>query len=243
VKTSMPPKIPGGAPTIFPTRSYAQKVRVGLKAAFNAATFYTSGAEYQYEAMPGFCAGGFITYNISDTFAIQTEFAFTMKGAREEVNIYDLWGDDYWDSDYDSWDYDYDSWYAPRSDASSDEDIIAVTWSVNYLEIPILAKITIPSKGIAKPNLFFGPAIATRLSGTVKYEYLGDEVEEDFEDFKDTDIGLVLGTGIDVDIGRSKLMLDVRATVGLTPLQDYELFEGESELRNFIGSITIGYSF
>jgi hypothetical protein len=158
----------------------------------------------------GFCAGGFITFNITGMFAIQPEVLYTMKGSRYE------------------------------------EEILGETFKLwiklDYLEIPVLVKIMAPSPGGVNPYLFAGPVFALKLSSKMKAEYAGESAEEDIEDLKGTDFGLVIGAGVDFGFGASgmgKMTLDVRYSLGLSTISD---FEGD-DVKNGVFSLMVGFSF
>ncbi len=186
----------------------AQGLTAGLKAGMNIANLHGKDVKEVIGAdlvsKMGFCAGGFITYNINDMFAIQPELLFTMKGAKIEEAGY------------------------------------KETIKLNYLEIPVLAKLSIPTPGNVKPNLFVGPSLAIKLSAKVKWEEAGESGEEDLEEVKSTDFGLVFGGGVDFALGQGKLTVDARYTLGLATADDSE---EELDIKNGAISIMVGYSF
>jgi hypothetical protein len=99
-----------------------------------------------------------------------------------------------------------------------------------------------PSPGGAKPFLFAGPVLALKLSGKGKFEYGAESDEEDIEDMKSTDFGLVIGAGVDFGLGvpgTGKMTLDVRYSLGLSTISD---FEGE-DIKNGVFSLMVGFSF
>ena len=117
------------------------------------------------------------------------------------------------------------------------------TVKVNYLEIPVLAKLSIPTPGTVKPSLFVGPSLAIKLSAKVEWEEAGESGEEDIsEEVKSTDFGLVFGGGVDFALGQGKLTIDARYTLGLTKVREPE--EGEEiDMKNGAISIMVGYFF
>lgn len=121
-------------------------------------------------------------------------------------------------------------------------------FNLTYLEIPVLAKITVPTQGSVKPFLFAGPAVALKLSTKLKMEVGGDSVEVESEEvnemLKGTDFGLVIGGGLDIGLGApgtGSISVDIRYSLGLTNIFDVE---GEDiKVRNGAFSIMVGYSF
>ena len=121
-------------------------------------------------------------------------------------------------------------------------ETMKVTMKLNYLEIPVLAKLSIPTPGTVKPSLFVGPSLAIKLSGRAKVEYAGESEEADIEDLKSTDFGLVFGGGVDFALGQGKLTVDARYTLGLTTTREPEDGE-EVDVKNGVISIMVGYFF
>jgi hypothetical protein len=204
----------------------------GLKAGLNMASFGGDNGDADFweveldkKMKMGFTAGGFVTYSITEMFAVQPEVFYTMKGVKYE-------GDDW-----------------------------TTTFTYNYLEIPVLAKFTIPTEGNISPNLFVGPALGINLSAKYKEEYDGQTEEGDVEDYpfefggwpkaKSTDFGLVFGAGVDIGMPHSAITIDGRYTLGLTSnSEDYEWeYDGEvietceCDITNSVISFTVGYSF
>ena len=92
-----------------------------------------------------------------------------------------------------------------KGDAGSNED----TYKLNYVEVPVLAKIGFLSQSPAHPSLFAGPSVA--FNTTAKADAAGTEV--DLKDATNTvDFGLVVGGGVDF----SKVGIDVRYSRGLS---------------------------
>jgi len=122
------------------------------------------------------------------------------------------------------------------SDGTTDKD----TWTLNYLEIPVLAKLSIPVWS-NRPHLFLGPALAIKLSAKREYEGGG---EEDFsEHVESADFGLILGGGLDFELGRGRLSFDTRFTVGSTRIFKSEYSGEELDKKNGVGSLMLGYTF
>ena len=118
-------------------------------------------------------------------------------------------------------------------------DVFA-TWTMNYdyLEVPVLAKLSMPTRGAIKPNLFAGPYMAFHVGAEAKIEWNGQTMEEDIEDVRDPDVGLVVGAG--VDLGTGSLTADARYVLGLTDISP-EAEEGN--MYNRVISFMLGFSF
>ena len=196
----------------------------GVKGGLNIATLTGDDAEDEKSKI-GFAFGGFLTYEVNKMFSLQPELLFTMKGTKFEFEYIE---------DYGSFQYYY------KQEGS---------WNLNYLEIPILAKLNIPMEGNIKPNVFLGPALGFNLSATFDsdWEDKGYEdgvlvfedsggVNDDIEDYiKGVDFGLVFGAGVDF----GQISVDARYNFGLSTIAD----EGDAEIKNSVISIMLGYAF
>lgn len=161
----------------------------------------------------GFSAGVFLTHSINDIFAIQPEILFTMKGSK----------------------YETEATYRGIAVKTT------ATEKLNYLEIPVLAKVTIPMEGKFSPNLFAGPYFALKLSAKAKAEAtvsgITTEVEADDDAVRSTDYGLVFGGGVDYSLAKGKITFDVRYSLGMQSIYD------NFSVKNSGISAMIGYSF
>jgi hypothetical protein len=79
---------------MLPSLSLAAGIKVGLKIGMNRADFHGEDVQEMLQAMGGYmeskwglCAGGFVRFNISKTFAIQPEVLYTMKGAKIDSTV------------------------------------------------------------------------------------------------------------------------------------------------------------
>ena len=79
---------------LLPNSSLAKGITGGLKIGMNSADLHGETMKELEEELGeelkskwGLCAGGFIRFNISETFAIQPEVLYTMKGAKFEETI------------------------------------------------------------------------------------------------------------------------------------------------------------
>ncbi len=99
----------------------------------------------------------------------------------------------------------------------------------DYLEIPILIKLRIPT-GSVHPFIFAGPAFGFNLKALIE----GYEID----DMPSSDYGAVLGGGL--QLGRS-VHIDVRYTMGLQKLEIPDI--DAIDLKNGVLSATIGLAF
>ncbi|MCP4217382.1 MAG: PorT family protein [bacterium] len=191
---------------------------IGIKAGFNLANMsdLDEGMMVDMGSRKGAVAGIFYCHKLSKSFYIQSEILYSMKGA-EASGTETRFGL--------SFAYDY-------------------KLKMDYFEVPILAKIKIPSKGNVAPNFFAGPYVAFKSKAEMHvYENLGDiliaEVEsQELEGIKSTDFGVVFGGGLDYKTGSGNLILDLRYVLGLSKIDD----TGYSR-RNSNISLTVGFEF
>lgn len=111
----------------------------------------------------------------------------------------------------------------------------------DYVEIPLLLKFLIPMKGSnIKPAIFAGPSLAFNSSAKLKVEAGGTTTEEDVENIKSTDLGLVFGAGIGFPVGKGELGVDVRYILGLSSIDDSA---EEADVKNGVINFNLYYGF
>ena len=141
----------------------------------------------------GFSLGGFINYEINEIFSLQPELLYTMKGVKFDGNGY-FYG------------YNFNT------------DII---YKTDYIEIPLLGKLTVAKNSGITPFLLFGPFFAyntsSKLKVKVEVEGESDSDEVDFNYIKEIDYGLILGGGFETSSG---ILIDIRYNLGLISVND-----------------------
>lgn len=108
-----------------------------------------------------------------------------------------------------------------------------------YLEIPVLAKLHVPTGGNLEPNLYAGPELGFTLYGDA------NDIEID-DQMADAEFGLVFGGGLDLNVAQSSadflqtIGLDLRYTLGLTDTFDVT---GDPNAKNgaFTAAISFGF--
>ncbi len=96
------------------------------------------------------------------------------------------------------------------------------TFSVDYIEVPVLLKLIIPVEGSnIRPSIFAGPSLGFNTTAKFKVEANGESEETDIkDDIKSTDIGLVFGGGVGIMIGKNELGFDIRYILGLSTIDE-----------------------
>jgi hypothetical protein len=111
---------------------------------------------------------------------------------------------------------------------------ISLGLGMEYLEVPILGKVVIPTGIVLHPTLYVGPSIVFGISCSLARstrflaptgQLLGDEREEgiDCVEQRGVDVGLVLGGGMGIDTGAAVLTFEGRYQNGFV-----DFFQGGS---------------
>lgn len=159
----------------------------------------------------GFAAGGFVTFGFSETFSIQPEVYYVIKGLRQKV-----------------------------------EGSFESTITLDYVEIPVLAKFSSETQNNVMFSFLTGPAFAYHLKGktNIKPEG-GKEIEKDL-DTKIFDYGLVFGINVSIDVYYFKIIFETRYTRGLPTInKDWSNNPGgeDFKVKNSVFSLLVGFSF
>jgi len=195
----------------------------GIKLGLNLANFGGSDADIMdgKKMRMGLAGGGFITYSFSDMWAIQPEILYTMKGAKYEGTE-----------------------VIPISATQSVNADYKVTIKMDYLEIPVLLKLMIPSQSGFKPCLMAGPALGIKMSSKEKAEVtvlgVSASTETDMTDVKSTDFGLVFGAGFGYEVGGGAITFDARYELGMSTIDNSS---NAGDIKNNAISFFVGYSF
>jgi hypothetical protein len=107
----------------------------------------------------------------------------------------------------------------------------------NYIEIPLLLKIRIPTPGIS-PFVFAGGSVGFKLSEKLTQDGQDVPLTEAF--FKNNDYGAIFGGGLNIG---GHFHMDVRYSMGLEKI--ISTVEGETplDIKNGVWSATIGIGF
>jgi opacity protein-like surface antigen len=148
----------------------------------------------------GFVAGAVAEFRFNDNFAVQPEINFLQKGFKSEFAISD----------------------SILGDFSSETNVV-----MNYLEVPVLAKVG-KSFGTTRVDLLAGPSFGYAMNGKVKSKFtIGGNTEEgeediDFEEDEISrfDLGLQVGAAVTFNLGSANLFIDGRYALGFSNLND-----------------------
>ena len=114
-----------------------------------------------------------------------------------------------------------------------------ITFSLDYIEVPVLLKLIIPVGGSnIRPSVFAGPSVGFNTTAKIKSESAEQDVKEDI---KSTDFGLVFGGGIGIMIGKNELGFDIRYILGLSLLDDTS--SNADDIKNAVISFNMYFGF
>ena len=118
---------------------------------------------------------------------------------------------------------------------------VDVTYSFDYIEIPLLFKLLIPIENSSiNPAIFAGPFVGFNTTAKVKAEAEGQSEEQDLEDVKSTEFGLAFGGGLGFPVGTNELGFDVRYILGLSTLDDSA---DEADIKNSVINLNVYFGF
>ena len=106
---------------------------------------------------------------------------------------------------------------------------------LTYLDIPILMKYKFPTRGKLKPNIFIGPTLGWKMKTNMKLESGGDISQEDIENLKNIDFGLIVGIG---GVIINKITVDLRYYSGLISINADDKERNE---KNRVLAFMLGY--
>lgn len=188
-------------------------IRAGLNVADVSNTFedIDSGEfGFQIDAQPrlGFVGGLFVELPLTPTFAVRPEVLYSQKGAKA----------------------------VPDADGVDDEE--DVTLSLDYIEVPVLARVAIPASPTLEIGLLAGPSFGFKLDEGLES---GDiDLTDGDEDFAaSTDVGIAVGG----EIGSGPFFVDLRYTFGLSDVSDGEADGDEGTPRNGVFAVTGTFKF
>lgn len=141
----------------------------------------------------GFSAGVFAEIPINNILSFQPELLFVQKGGSDGGDPFD--GDDFFDDDED------------------------ISLTLNYIDLPLLARANVPLEGNLTPYLVAGPSVGFLVSASESSGEDGDITEF----FKSTNFGFVIGAGIDI----GNFTVDLRYDIGLTNILDDSIFDDQ----------------
>ncbi len=206
------------------TPAYAGKMSFGVKAGLNMSNVSGTpeGWDDSIEWKAGITGGAFLNYAINKNFSLQPEILYTQKGFGSKL--------------------------------FDDIDILEIdlTLSLDYFELPVLAKYAFSADKKFRPTLFAGPSFAYCFGSELAVSWWLFSGDVDFSSLTHvTDFGIVLGGGFDYVLSGGILVFDARFTYGFTKVilsGDFEINGdtrtiAEDDFKNYGLSFMLGYVF
>ncbi len=118
-------------------------------------------------------------------------------------------------------------------------DAYRETMSLEYVELPILAKYELPLFRGFRTHVFAGPAPAMNIRARVDARFAGESQQETLDNVMGVDVGLVAGAGVEIPVSGGHVTFDARYTAGLTTLSK----KPDDHIRNGAVTFLVGYMF
>jgi len=128
--------------------------------------------------------------------------------------------------------------YSQKGAKAEDFD---ATVAVDYIDVPVVFVLSVPTEGNITPRLFAGGVASFKMSCKIKISG-GDGVDcgdDDIGTLKSSYFSLLFGVGIKFGVGPGGLLLDAGYQLGMTNLVDDE---SESVKANVL-QVALGYQF
>jgi hypothetical protein len=171
----------------------AQRPRPAVGAEVGYSRSDLSGADAnQIRSRQGALTGVFLYFPVRTGLAVRPELLFSLKGGRTLAEL--------------------------EGGGTATLDI-----ELAYLELPVLAHYA-PAIGRFRPVLFGGPSTALQIGCDLQLVVQPDPIRATCNEaditFREWDLGLVLGGGVEVHLNRATLALEARYTAGLRSVLD-----------------------
>jgi Outer membrane protein beta-barrel domain len=195
--------------TLLAASPLTAQTKVGITGGFVSATLGTSDKGVPTNTSAGLAIGAALVSDIAPHFSLAPEVLYIQKGGKF---------------------------------TESDGTVDAI--SLDYLEIPLLVRWTLATRSLPHSFATVGPTVAFKLSCTdqvsgtdVNYSADCKDIGQN-TDFKSSDIGVLVGAGIDL----GPALLTVRYEVGLRNVSQ-ETGLGAVSLKNRALMVLVGWTF
>ena len=114
-------------------------------------------------------------------------------------------------------------------------NVTSKTW-INYIEIPVMAKVTIP---VVPIYAMAGPYVGYALNGKIDVNGTSEDIAGEDMD-KRFDYGLNLGLGYEKGFGPVKVFLDARYGIGFANIIDSEDIKNSNSVISLTAGVRLG---
>jgi hypothetical protein len=187
---------------LLPNSSLATEIKGGLKIGATSAKLYGDDVGElddflgeDWKSRIGFCAGGFITFDITEMLAIQSEVLYTMKGLKWEGEI---------------------------NGATPLKILLKLDYLEIPVLLKIMPGTQGSVKPYLFAGPAVSIKVSSKVKAEFEGESEEEPIEEGL---KGTDFGLVIGAGADFGLGalgKGNFSVDVRYSLGLSTISDFE---------------------
>ena len=202
------------------------KISAGGGIGLNVSTMVSDDEDFDTDkkSRNGLMIGGVINFGFNEYVSLQPELRYSMKGVKHQGRDDMIIGYDYF------------------GNPVVDEVTYKITNNVDYLEIPIHLKVSIPTGTLFTPDFFAGPVVGIKIGNSTKWTVDGENVD-DVEDakIKTLDIGIGFGGGGRFALGQGDLYLNFLYNLGVTDGNDDP--DVTDTFKNRCLTITTGYLF
>lgn len=115
--------------------------------------------------------------------------------------------------------------------------------TMDYIEVPLLAKYHLPAQGIVHPHLYLGSYAAFLIENHSNTELMnsdGSTPDKVINQAKDNDFGAVIGVGTDLNFAFNNMSAEIRYNAGLSDIFNDTVSQ---TIRNGSFSLMVGFSF
>jgi hypothetical protein len=170
---------------------------------------------FDTDSRSGFVGGAYGAFDLSPNLAFQPELLFVRKGARLFSTDITIEGITF--------------------------GRIGSTLDVDYLEIPLLLRVSAPSSGPIDLRLLAGPVVALKVNEQVSFDGLFG-VSLPTDEVKSSDFGMAVGGALAVRNGGVNVVGEGRYTFGLSNISDIP-FGGDVKNGAFYATLGLEFPF
>lgn len=183
-------------------------------------TYSTFGGDAPgYSFRPGLALGAFVMYSSLNHFGISVDALYAQRGAS------------------------YSAILPPRIPFGNP---IRSTYNVrvNYLELPVALRYFLTLSGNFRPNVYFGPSLAFKLSAEQTSIYENERAlpgRTNTDEFRAADLGALAGFQLNFPGfgAHQRFLVDARYTYGLSDIT----IDRNARVNNSAFTLTLGYGF
>ncbi len=197
-----------------------EPIHYGLKVGLNSSSFaHEEGIDSKNRT--GVIAGAFLHIPLAETFGLQVEGLYTQKGSRVAGKE-----------------------FAAADGRSGSTKIPETVSALDYIEIPVLAKLALISGETMRTALVAGAAFGFRMRNEFELKSTGLNKKTSYGRFtNDRERSWVVGLEIQIPTQRNAVVLEARYTRSATPVFNVGSDDDDSDDQHQVVSIMVGVGF